>query len=179
VLVGGCQEPTEIIPAGPPGTSYVRVAPPEKEEPQAKGEPFVQAPNDPSRKVAVTGTVSPPTASGETRTTPSGVKYETLKAGDGPEVKPGQSVMVHYTGTLEDGTVFDSSRTPDKDEPVTLELENGKVIAGWVEGVAGMKVGERRKLTIPAELGYGAAGSPPKIPANATLVFEIDLIGIK
>jgi FKBP-type peptidyl-prolyl cis-trans isomerase len=177
LLVAGCQEPTEIVPAAPPGTSYVRLPPPEKEEPQAKGESVAQAPLDSSKKQPVAGTISPPTAVGETKSTPSGVTYETLKAGDGPEVKPGQTVLVHYTGTLADGTVFDDSRK--RDEPASMELSNSGLIAGWIEGVPGMKVGERRKLTIPPALAYGESGRPPTIPASATLVFEIDLIGIK
>src|SRR5437867_946068 len=86
VALGGCEAPTEIVPTAPPGTDYVRVPPPEKEEPQALGEAAMQAPVDPTRKPPVAGTVSPPTAIGETKTTPSGVSYETLKAGDGPAV---------------------------------------------------------------------------------------------
>jgi FKBP-type peptidyl-prolyl cis-trans isomerase len=179
LAMGGCQEPTEIIPAGPPGTAFTRVPPPGEKEAEALGEPAMQAPVDPTKKPAVAGTISPPTEIGETKTTPSGVKYETLKAGDGPEVKPGQSVMVHYTGSLADGKVFDSSHKGDKDEPATFEVGTGKVIAGWDEGVPGMRIGERRKLTIPPELAYGAQGQPPSIPPNATLVFEIELVGPK
>ena len=173
----GCQEPTELIPVGPPGMSYTRVPPPEKEEPQALGEPAMQSPVDPTRKKAVAGTISPPTEIGETKTTPSGVKYETLKAGDGPEAKPGQSVTVHYTGTLTDGTIFDDSRK--RKEPATFEIGNGSVIPGWDEAVPGMKVGERRKLTIPPDLAYGAKGQPPAIPEDATLTFDIELLGVK
>jgi FKBP-type peptidyl-prolyl cis-trans isomerase len=138
----------------------------------------MRAPIDPSRKKAVAGTISPPTAIGETKTTPSGVKYETLKAGDGPELKPGQTALFHYTGTLADGKVFDTSHQKDKDEPRSFEIGADKVIAGWEEGVPGMKVGERRKLTIPPELGYGEQGNPPSIPPNATIVFEIELVKI-
>jgi FKBP-type peptidyl-prolyl cis-trans isomerase FkpA len=178
LLSGGCQPPAEIIPAGEPGFDYVRPAPKEKEEPQAKGETVAQSPSDPARKQAVAGTVSPPTEPGQTRTTPSGVTYETLKPGDGPEVKPGQTVTVHYTGTLSDGKVFDSSRS--REEPFTATLDSsGGLIPGWIEGIPGMKVGERRKLTVPAEMGYGEKGNPPTIPGNATLTFEVDLISIK
>jgi FKBP-type peptidyl-prolyl cis-trans isomerase FkpA len=173
----GCEAPTDIVPIPPPGSGYARTPPPEKEAPQALGEPNMRAPIDPSRKKAVAGTVSPPTAIGETKTTPSGVKYETLKVGDGPELKPGQTVSVHYTGTLTDGKVFDTSHQ-DKDEPRSFEISDGVVIAGWVEGVPGMKVGERRKLTIPPELGYGEQGNQPSIPPNATIVFEIELVKI-
>jgi FKBP-type peptidyl-prolyl cis-trans isomerase FkpA len=177
LCLGGCEGPSEIVPIPAPGSGYPRIPPVEKEGPQALGEPSVRAPMDPSRKKAVAGTISPPTAIGETKTTPSGVTYETLKEGDGPELKPGQSVSVHYTGKLTDGKVFDSTHQ-DKDEPRTFEIGPDKVIAGWEEGVPGMKVGERRKLTVPPELGYGEQGNPPAIPPNATLVFEIELVQI-
>jgi FKBP-type peptidyl-prolyl cis-trans isomerase len=174
LVLGGCQEPTEVVPVAPPGFSYTRVPPHEESEPQALGEEVVQRAKA-GVKPAVAGTVAPPTQVGETKTTTSGVKYETVKEGDGPEAKPGQSVTVHYTGTFEDGKVFDSSR--EKGEPFTFKLGNGEVIAGWDEAVAGMKVGERRKLTIPPELGYGTRGQPPAIPPNATLIFDVELLG--
>jgi FKBP-type peptidyl-prolyl cis-trans isomerase len=177
MAAGGCQEPTEIIPAAYPGTTNPRVPPKEATEPEALGEAAMQAPVDPGTKKAVSGTISPPTAIGETKTTPSGVTYETLKEGDGPEVKPGQSVTVHYTGTLTDGKVFDTSHKPDKDEPAAFEIGTGKVIPGWDEAVPGMKVGERRKLTIPPALAYGAQGRPPSIPPDSTLIFEIEVVG--
>jgi FKBP-type peptidyl-prolyl cis-trans isomerase len=141
----------------------------------------MRTPVDPTRKKAVAGTVSPPTEIGATKETPSGVKYETLKAGDGPEVRPGQTVIVHYTGTLPDGKVFDTSHSsdPEKNTPRTFEIAPEKIIPGWEEGVPGMRVGERRKLTVPPTLGYGELGNPPSIPGNATLVFDIELIGIQ
>ena len=179
LALGGCQEPTEIIPAALPGTANPRIPPHEEKEPEALGEQAMRAPVDPSRKEGVAGTISPPTALGETRTTPSGVTYETLKAGGGVEVRPGQTVSVHYTGTLDDGTIFDTTHKGDKDEPVTLPIELGSVIGGWVEGIPGMKVGERRKLTIPSALAYGSQGHPPNIPPDATLIFEVELVEIK
>lgn len=130
---------------------------------------------------ALTAQAAPPTKVGESKTTDHGLKYETLKAGTGAEAKAGQRVTVHYTGTLKDGTKFDSSR--DRDKPFEFKLakseEEGEVIKGWDEGVAGMLVGERRKLTIPPELGYGAAGAGRVIPPNATLIFDIELIEAK
>jgi len=99
-----------------------------------------------------------------------------LKVGSGAEAKTGQSVTVHYRGTLMNGTQFDASY--DRGEPFVFTLGQGGVIKGWDQGVPGMKVGGRRKLVIPSELGYGAAGSPPKIPANATLVFEVELLKV-
>jgi FKBP-type peptidyl-prolyl cis-trans isomerase len=91
--------------------------------------------------------------------------------------EPGQTAVVHYTGWLTDGTKFDSSR--DRGQPFSFPLGGGQVIAGWDEGVAGMKVGGRRKLVIPSELGYGPMGSPPVIPASATLVFDVELLDVK
>jgi FKBP-type peptidyl-prolyl cis-trans isomerase FkpA len=99
-----------------------------------------------------------------------------IKVGTGKEAKSGSSVTVHYVGTLTDGKKFDSSR--DRDEGFEFRLGAGEVIKGWDQGVAGMKVGGLRKLTIPPDLGYGARGFPPVIPANATLVFEVELLAV-
>lgn len=104
------------------------------------------------------------------------LKIEDLQVGTGAEAKPGQSVSVHYTGTLTNGSKFDSSR--DRNEPFEFALGAGMVIKGWDQGVAGMKVGGRRKLTIPPELGYGPMGYPPVIPPNSTLIFDIELIEV-
>src|SRR5205807_4257999 len=100
-----------------------------------------------------------------------------IRAGTGAECKPGDTVSVHYTGTLEDGTKFDSSR--DRGQPFSFPLGKGRVIKGWDEGVAGMKVGGKRTLTIPPELGYGARGAPGAIPPNATLKFEVELLDVR
>lgn len=104
------------------------------------------------------------------------VQSEDLKQGKGATVKNGDTVVVHYTGKLTDGKQFDSSRGGD---PFEFTVGNGEVIRGWDQGLLGMKAGGKRKLTIPPELGYGQTGSPPDIPPNATLVFEIDLVRIK
>ncbi len=108
--------------------------------------------------------------------TDSGLKYEDLIAGDGDAATAGQGVSVHYTGWLTDGSKFDSSL--DRNEPFKFTLGRGMVIRGWDEGVQGMKVGGKRKLTIPPQLGYGAAGAGGVIPANATLVFDVELLDI-
>lgn len=115
--------------------------------------------------------------SGAEVTTPSGLKYTDLLVGTGPSPQPGQTVTVNYTGTLTDGTKFDSSR--DHGQPYSFVIGRGSVIKGWDEGVMTMKVGGRRKLVIPPSLGYGAFGSPPNIPPNATLLFDIELLGVK
>ena len=105
------------------------------------------------------------------------LQIEILKQGTGEEVKSGDNIAVHYTGTLEDGTKFDSSL--DRGNPFVFTLGIGQVIKGWDMGVLGMKVGEIRKLMIPSELGYGETGTPGgPIPPNATLIFEVELLGI-
>jgi len=106
--------------------------------------------------------------------TDSGLKYEDLAEGEGDSVVAGKTVRVHYTGWLTNGSKFDSSL--DRNDPFSFPLGAGRVIRGWDEGVQGMKVGGRRKLTIPPHLGYGAAGAGGVIPANATLVFEGELL---
>ncbi|GAC1353790.1 MAG: FKBP-type peptidyl-prolyl cis-trans isomerase [Herpetosiphon sp.] len=111
----------------------------------------------------------------EQKTTPSGLQYEDLTEGTGAAPRSGQSVSVHYTGWLTDGTKFDSSR--DRGQPFSFVLGAGQVIKGWDEGVASMKVGGKRKLTIPPSLGYGARGAGGVIPPQATLVFEVELLG--
>lgn len=111
-----------------------------------------------------------------TTTTPSGLIIEDVIVGAGAEATAGQDVTVHYTGWLTDGKKFDSSK--DRGDPFEFPLGEGRVIKGWDEGVQGMKVGGTRKLTIPPALGYGARGAGSVIPPNATLVFEVELLGI-
>lgn len=114
---------------------------------------------------------------GRTVTTPSGAKMEFTKEGKGPAAKPGQTVIVHYTGTLMSGRKFDSSR--DRGEPFSFRLGAGQVIRGWDEALAMMKVGDRAMITIPPHLGYGARGAGGVIPPNATLLFDVELLGTK
>jgi FKBP-type peptidyl-prolyl cis-trans isomerase FkpA len=109
-------------------------------------------------------------------TTASGLVVEELSVGAGDLASAGQRVSVHYTGWLTDGTKFDSSK--DRGDPFVFPLGERRVIAGWDEGVQGMRVGGVRKLTIPPQLGYGARGAGGVIPPNATLVFEVELLGV-
>jgi peptidylprolyl isomerase len=110
-------------------------------------------------------------------TTPSGLQYEDEKVGTGASPQKGQQVSVHYTGTLVVGKKFDSSR--DRGQPFTFVIGVGQVIKGWDEGVMTMKVGGKRKLVIPPALGYGARGAGGVIPPNATLHFDVELLGVK
>ncbi|MEM8603702.1 MAG: FKBP-type peptidyl-prolyl cis-trans isomerase [Cyanobacteria bacterium P01_F01_bin.86] len=107
-------------------------------------------------------------------TTESGLQYEDIVTGTGVMPEVGQQVTVHYTGTLEDGSKFDSSR--DRNQPFVFTLGVGQVIKGWDEGVASMRVGGQRKLIIPPDLGYGAQGAGGVIPPNATLLFDVELL---
>jgi len=109
--------------------------------------------------------------------TASGLKVMDYRVGTGPEAVTGRTVGVHYTGWLENGTKFDSS--VDRGQPFEFALGAGNVIKGWDEGVQGMRVGGKRQLTVPPEIGYGMRGAPPTIPPNATLVFDVELLSVK
>jgi FKBP-type peptidyl-prolyl cis-trans isomerase len=130
-------------------------------------------------------TAAPPAAASGTEATaaakeitmPNGLKYVDLKVGDGQIAETGMTAQVHYTGWLTDGTKFDSS--VDRGQPFSFKLGAGQVIRGWDEGVKGMRVGGKRKLTIPPDMGYGAAGAGGVIPPNATLVFDVELLGVQ
>jgi hypothetical protein len=113
----------------------------------------------------------------KTMTTESGLIYEDITKGTGATAQAGQMVSVHYTGWLTNGTKFDSSK--DRNQPFNFSLGAGQVIRGWDEGVTGMQVGGIRKLTIPPQLGYGERGAGGVIPPNATLIFEVELLGVK
>jgi len=118
-----------------------------------------------------------PMESADTRVTASGLKITELNLGDGAEAAAGQTVVVHYRGTLENGKQFDASY--DRVTPFSFPLGAGRVIKGWDEGVVGMKVGGKRKLVIPPDLAYGSRGAGGVIPPNATLTFEVELLDVK
>jgi FKBP-type peptidyl-prolyl cis-trans isomerase len=118
----------------------------------------------------------PPPIATEPMMTPSGLQFIDIIVGDGPEARSGQKVTVHYTGWLKNGTKFDSS--VDRGQPFVFGLGQGQVIKGWDLGVAGMKVGGKRRLIIPADLGYGARGAAGVIPPNAQLIFDVELLGV-
>lgn len=113
---------------------------------------------------------------GKSVSRPDGLEYRDIKIGTGAKAKPGKTVTVHYTGWLTSGEKFDSS--VDRGTPFTFQLGTGKVIKGWDEGVAGMKVGGKRQLRIPPELGYGARGAGT-IPPYASLIFDVELLGVQ
>lgn len=148
---------TAAAPATPPESVTIAQAP--------KEATTVNSPGD-----------EPVTADNAIVTLPSGLQYEDLQVGDGPSPQAGDRVTVHYTGTLTDGQQFDSSR--DRGRPFQFKIGVGQVIKGWDEGVASMKVGGRRKLIIPADLGYGERGAGGVIPPNATLLFDVELLGV-
>jgi len=119
-----------------------------------------------------------PQITGDTVTTPSGLKYIDVKVGEGVAPQAGQLIAAHYTGWLTDGTKFDSSR--DRGEPLRFPIGQGRVIKGWDEGLMSMKVGGHRVLIIPPDLGYGERGTPGgPIPPNATLVFDVELVDVQ
>jgi FKBP-type peptidyl-prolyl cis-trans isomerase len=146
-----------------------RVPEPESTE-TAKGEPAATT-TSPAQSAATTAAAPTTSAAAVTK-----LLKEDLKVGQGAAAKTGDSVKVHYTGTLLSGSKFDSSR--DRNEPFEFKLGAGMVIKGWDEGVVGMKVGGRRKLTIPSDMAYGKSGHPPVIPPDSPLVFDIELLEI-
>jgi hypothetical protein len=151
------------------GCQAERAAPPPAPTAQAVPEPVWASAPAPAPLAA-------PTKVGEPAHRPSGLVYETLKEGTGPQAKSGDTATVHCTAAVEGGKPFFSTR--DANRPVTFELGNVRLIQGWNEGIPGMSVGERRKLTVPSNLAYGALGRLPVIPPNSTLVLDIELLAL-
>jgi peptidylprolyl isomerase len=135
------------------------------------------APAKPKAKVVPPNTNAPTKVTGDGVKTDSGLQYWEIRVGTGEVAKEGSRVRVHYTGWLTTGKKFDSS--VDRGTPFDFTIGNGAVIKGWEEGVAGMKVGGKRQLRLPPELAYGADGFPPDIPPNATLIFDVQLLGVQ
>jgi FKBP-type peptidyl-prolyl cis-trans isomerase len=180
VLVqAGCEEPEQIVPTTPPGAVIPR-EPPDKDDPaQAQGESIAIAPKSTgeSGSKPTAYVPSPPTPLGVSKTTKGGVRYETLKEGNGTELRPGQAAEFYYTGKLQDGSVFDS-RTKANGGPAQFTIGGPRgLIKGWEEGLPGMREGETRKLIIPPSMGYGDQ-QQPGIPPKSTLIFEVELVRI-
>lgn len=173
----GCGEPPYVVDMGPPGSQPKDVLPPEAKDQTATS--LGETGAAPARKIdpAVEVPLLEPTEPGVERTLESGLRYTTLKPGrpDGKVASGGKLVRVHYEGKLDDGTVFDESRTGGMKFPFTIGA--GDVIKGWDLGVAGMREGEIRKLVIPAPLAYGRRGREG-IPGDATLTFEVELVEV-
>lgn len=179
LLAGWGCGPPEIMPVAPPGLAYQTVTP-EKEEPAA--EALGENRNTTALLPEAGTTVTPvpraePTEVGKSATTADGLSYETTKVGTGKVAEAGNRVFVHYTGKLENGKVFDTSRKGN--QPFEFVIGAGGVIKGWDLGVAGMRAGEERRLTIPPGLAYGADSPSPNIPANSTLIFDLELVAVE
>lgn len=178
-LTGCAGKKTEETPVTPPvGEQATSAAPTAGNQAPVSTEAPVPAAGAEAGKAGAGAETGGAEGKGKTETTASGLKIVRIKPGTGPMPKPGQTVSVHYTGTLKDGKKFDSSR--DRGEPIEFPLGQGAVIKGWDEGIALMKVGERAELIIPAELGYGPSGTPDgAIPPNSELHFDVELVAIK
>ncbi len=178
LAVCGCQEPDQIISAPPPGLDFTSTRQVTETEPaQALGETGRSAADTKKPKAAPDLPMALPTAKGEVKKTASGVEYETVKEGTGAVARAGKQVNVHYVGTLDSGKKFESSR--DQNKTFSYTIGTDRVIKGWDEAIPGMRIGEVRKLTVPPNAGYGAQGSDPAVPPNATLHFEVELIDVK
>ena len=169
VSFAACLFPAALMLAACPSPGVPSQVPEQRE---LKAQQFEVPPGDSAATQA-----TKPGDGASASTTPSGVVIDVLKQGGGGRgARDGDRVTVHYVGTLEDGSKFDSSR--DRSQPFTFELGRKMVIPGWEQGVRGMTEGEVRKLTIPYQLAYGVEGRPPKIPRRATLIFEVELLQI-
>ena len=174
--------PTTVNAAAPPASTGLSSPAPAMQTVSFELDPddpnptlFAMAP-DPDITLAQASALGDEMAAPKERTTDSGLRITDLKLGDGPEARSGQTVIVNYRGTLENGKEFDSSYGRG---PFSFPLGAGRVIRGWDEGVAGMQVGGKRKLVIPPDLGYGQRGAGGVIPPNATLIFEVELLEIR
>ena len=186
-LVSQIVAPSTVVAAQPAASTAAVQAVARSSAPQtAQSAPMELDPEDPNPTLfamaadsnqADASALGGPMNVEKSEVTASGLRITDLDVGSGAEASAGQMVVVHYRGTLEDGTQFDASY--DRGTPFSFPLGAGRVIKGWDEGVQGMKVGGKRKLVIPADLGYGARGAGGVIPPNATLIFEVDLLEVK
>ncbi len=170
LVVAQMTQKGEAIAAGLAQTAPVAVV-------QSATEPTTAEPTLVAQANLLTQPEATPMTEENVVTTDSGLKYVDIVEGTGATPQRGQTVSVHYTGTLENGTKFDSSR--DRGQPFQFPLGAGRVIKGWDEGIASMKVGGQRKLIIPPDLGYGSRGAGGVIPPNATLLFDVELLGVE
>lgn len=169
-LTGGKQAEAAAITTQPKVVATMQTSPQDQSNPIQTIAPAATKPETQASPM------TPNESESQLITTPSGLKYQDLVVGTGALPQPGQNVVVHYTGKLTDGTKFDSSL--DRNQPFSFRLGAGQVIKGWDEGLSTMRVGGKRQLTIPPDLGYGARGAGGIIPPNATLVFDVELLRI-
>jgi FKBP-type peptidyl-prolyl cis-trans isomerase FkpA len=174
LAVWGCGPPV-VTKALPPGVEPLPAPVPEDQQAEALGETGELESMTPTNSVSVIP-LAPPTEPGQAAKTEGGVAYETIKPGTGEQAESGKTAVIHYVLTLGDGTKVEDSHATD--QPFSFRIGGAGAIAGMQQGVAGMKVGEVRKLTIPPELGYGAGGNQ-KIPPNSTLTFQVELMEVK
>jgi FKBP-type peptidyl-prolyl cis-trans isomerase len=173
----GCGPP-EMVPVVLPGSKQI-VQIPEHEQAEALGEQAARGTvQPPTQTVDISIPLAEPTQPGESRTTADNLKYETMREGSGDQAKAGQLVSVHYVATLENGAQIDTSRGTNKPYRFRIGVDEN-TIRGWHLGIAGMRVGEMRRLTVPAPLAYREEGRPGQIPPNATLVFEMELMSVE
>ncbi len=179
-LISQIVAPSTVVAAAPGASSTSLTAPAIATSSASASAPMELDPDDPNPTLfamADASALGGPMDVEKSRLTASGLRITDVVVGTGAEASPGDTVVVHYRGTLEDGSQFDASY--DRGTPFSFPLGAGRVIKGWDEGVQGMQVGGKRKLVIPPDLGYGSRGAGGVIPPNATLIFDVELLEVK